>query len=406
MATRGRCVFASLFLLTYGGERLDFMARALELAERAKGWCSPNPAVGAVLVRDDEIVGEGFTQPPGQAHAEVMALRAAGDRARGAALYVTLEPCSHYGRTPPCTEAVLRAGVAEVHAAMVDPSTWVNGKGMHALEAAGLKASVGQRAQDAWRLNQAYFKWVATHLPFVTLKYAMTADGKIATRTGSSSYISGVESRRQVARLRSQVDAVLVGIGTVLADDPQLTARPQEFGDPDEGPVHQPLRVVLDSIGRLPVTAKVASGGLPGRTLCCTTARISSARRAALEKLGVEVAVVPDLDGRVDVCGALSLLGERQVTSILAESGGSLTASLLEAQAVDQVLAFVAPRIAGGANAPTPVEGEGVALMVDALELVDPTWTVLGRDVLLSGYTPWAFGAEQDPAAQTTSGAA
>ena len=382
------------------------MTRALELAHCAKGWCSPNPAVGAVVVRDGEIVGEGYTQPPGQAHAEVMALREAGDRALGAALYVTLEPCSHYGRTPPCTEAVLAAGIREVHAAMVDPSAWVNGTGIRALEAAGLSTRVGSRRQEAWRLNEDYFKWVATRLPFLTLKYAMTADGKIATRTGSASWISGPESRGQVARLRSQVDAVLVGIGTVLADDPQLTARPQEFGDEGGRPAHQPLRVVLDSTGRLPVTAKVVSGGLTGRTLLCTTARIAPSRRNELEALGVEVAVLPEAEGRVDIAATLQLLGERPITSVLAECGGQLAASLIASQAVDRVLAFVAPRIAGGANAPTPVEGEGVALMADALELTEPSWTVLGRDVLLSGYTPWAFRATSSPLAETARGVA
>jgi diaminohydroxyphosphoribosylaminopyrimidine deaminase/5-amino-6-(5-phosphoribosylamino)uracil reductase len=265
---------------------------------------------------------------------------------------------------------------------------------------------VGDHERDAWRLNESYFKWVATHLPFVTLKYAMTVDGKIATRTGSASWISGAESRRLVARLRSRVDSVLVGIGTVLADDPQLTARPQEFGDADDGPVHQPLRVVVDSTGRLPVTAKVVSGGLPGRTLLCTTASITMSRRAELEALGVEVVVLPAVEGRVDVCAVLGLLGEREVTSVLAECGGQLAASLLSARAVDQVLAFVAPKIAGGASAPTPVEGDGVALMTDALELADPAWEVLGRDVALTAYTPWAFREPRGSAAETARGVA
>ncbi|MEA2640369.1 MAG: diaminohydroxyphosphoribosylaminopyrimidine deaminase, partial [Chloroflexota bacterium] len=231
------------------------MTRALELAERALGWCSPNPAVGAVLMRDGEIVGEGRTQPVGNAHAEVMALQAAGEAARGAALYVTLEPCSHWGRTPPCTDALITAGVSQVHMAMRDPSPWVAGTGIAALEAAGISVTVGEHERAAADLNEAYLKWVASTRPFVTLKYAMTADGKIATRSGSSYWISGLESRRVVARLRAATDAVLVGIGTVLADDPQLTARPGELGDLDLEPAHQPLRVILDSHGRLPRSA-------------------------------------------------------------------------------------------------------------------------------------------------------
>jgi len=365
---------------------VSYMERALELARGALGWCSPNPAVGAVLVKDGTIVGEGRTQPPGQAHAEVMALRAAGSAAAGASLYVTLEPCSHVGRTPPCTEALIAAGVRDVHAAMLDPSPWVNGQGLQALAAAGIATTVGQGADAARRLNEGYFKWVASRLPFVTLKYAMTADGKIATRTGSSFWITGLEARRAVARLRAASDAVLVGVGTVLADDPQLTARPGEMGEPELEPAHQPLRVILDTSGRIPATAKMLSGDLPGTTLICTSERAPAGFRARVARPGVEIVTVPEQDGRVDVCVVLRLLGERGVTSVLAECGGTLAASLLSAGAVDKILGFVAPKIVGGAEAPTPVGGVGLERMDRAIELRDPTWTVLGRDALLTAY--------------------
>ena len=365
---------------------LDYMEQALVLAEGALGWGSPNPAVGAVLVRDGQVVGTGFTRPPGGAHAEVVALQAAGPAARGADLYVTLEPCGHHGRTPPCTDALIAAGVRSVHAAISDPSPWVDGAGLKALEAAGIPTVVGQCRAGAERLNEAYFKWIRTRTPFVTLKYAMTADGKIATRTGSSFWITGLEARDHVARLRSRVDAVLVGIDTVIADDPQLTSRPDEFRDGAPHSVHQPLRVVLDSHARLPESAKVVSGGLPGRTLLCTTDRAPADRLRRLEALGVEVLVLPSRDDRVDVCAAMSALGERDVTSVLAEAGGTLGASLLAAGAVDKVLAFVAPKIVGGRDAPTPVEGSGLELMDRAMELRDPEWIVLGRDVLMSAY--------------------
>jgi diaminohydroxyphosphoribosylaminopyrimidine deaminase/5-amino-6-(5-phosphoribosylamino)uracil reductase len=379
---------------------VDFMDRALELAQGALGWCSPNPAVGAVLVRDGRIVGEGRTQPPGQAHAEIMALRAAGTAAAGAALYVTLEPCSHFGRTPPCTNALIDAGVAEVHAAMLDPSPWVNGQGMAALAAAGIVTEVGTRGDDARLLNEAYFKWVSTHLPFVTLKYAMTADGKIATRTGSSFWVTGVEARRHVARLRAAVDAVLVGAGTVMADDPQLTSRPGEVGEPHLEPVHQPMRVVFDSGGRTPVSARIVSGTLPGTTLVCTTERAPSTFHAALRRPGVETQILPERDGRVDICAALNVLGERGITSILAECGGTLASALLDVGAVDKVLAFVAPKIVGGAEAPSPVEGAGRPQMDGAIELVDPAWTVLGRDVLLTAYVGVDGSASPSPGAE------
>jgi len=377
------------------------MARALDLAQHALAWCSPNPAVGAVLVQDGKVVGEGHTQPPGQAHAEVMALRAAGEAARGASLYVTLEPCSHYGRTPPCVDAIIAAGVVEVHTAMQDPSAWVNGAGIGALEAAGIRVIVGEQDEVARRLNEAYFKWVDTHLPFVSLKYAMTVDGKIATQTGSSFWITGPEARLSVAELRSQVDAIMVGIGTILADDPQLTARPEEFGLAMGRPVHQPIRVVLDSTLRLPVTARVVSGGLPGRTLVFTTDRASTPRFAELEAQGVEVQVVGQLDGRVNVREVLRVLGERQVISVVVECGGELAASLLRANAVDKLLAYIAPKIAGGATAPSPVGGNGVLQMVDALELRDPLWVPLGRDVLLTAYVDNEHARLDDSSATT-----
>jgi diaminohydroxyphosphoribosylaminopyrimidine deaminase/5-amino-6-(5-phosphoribosylamino)uracil reductase len=336
------------------------------------------------VVSDGEIVGEGWTQPVGEAHAEVVALRAAGPRARGATLFVTLEPCSHVGRTPPCTDAVLAAGIAEVYAAMTDPSPWVAGKGCQILRDAGVRVHVGDREVEARKLNAGYFKWMGSKLPFLMLKFAMTADGKIATRTGSSFWITGIEARREVARLRARVDAVLVGIGTVLADDPQLTARPAELGLPELEPVHQPLRVVLDSAGRIPVTAKLVAGGLPGRTLVCTTERATPTHLRELERHGVDVAVLPESQGRVDVTATMQMLGERGVTSVLAECGGTLAWSLLEAQVVDAVLAFVAPKLVGGRDAPTPVDGEGLPFMDQAIELEDPQWQVFGRDVMLS----------------------
>jgi diaminohydroxyphosphoribosylaminopyrimidine deaminase/5-amino-6-(5-phosphoribosylamino)uracil reductase len=362
------------------------MARALDLARRAKGWCSPNPAVGAVVVRSGEIVGEGWTQPVGEAHAEVVALRAAGEQARGATLYVTLEPCSHFGRTPPCTDAVLAAGIAEVHAAMLDPSPWVAGKGMQLLQDTGVVTHTGEHEAEARKLNEGYLTWMRTGVPFVTLKFAMTADGKIATRTGASFWITGIQARREVARLRACTDAVMVGIGTVLADDPQLTARPAELGDPTPEPVHQPLRVVLDSRGRIPISAKLVSGLLPATTIVCTTGRASAEHLRALEAHGVETMVMPEHDGRVDIVATLRALGKRGVTSVLAECGGTLAWSLLERQAVDAVLAFVAPKLVGGQSAPTPVDGEGLAQMDQAIELEEPTWQVFGRDVLLSAY--------------------
>ncbi|MSQ24084.1 MAG: bifunctional diaminohydroxyphosphoribosylaminopyrimidine deaminase/5-amino-6-(5-phosphoribosylamino)uracil reductase RibD [Chloroflexi bacterium] len=362
------------------------MGRALRLAERALGWCSPNPAVGAVLTRGDQVVGEGFTQPPGASHAEIMALNEAGEAARGAKLYVTLEPCSHHGRTPPCTDALISAGIREVYVAQLDPSPWVDGSGIAALEAAQIAVHVGDREADAGTLNEAYFKWVASGLPFVILKYAMTADGKIATRSGSSHWITHPEARGYVARLRSQVDAVMTGIGTVIRDDPLLTARPAEFGIDSDEPVHQPLRVVLDSEARLPSTARVADPRLPGHTVVCTTSRAAPSEVARLEDQGVEVLILPARDERVDIHAVLVALGGRGVTSVLVESGGTLAASLIKARAVDKVLGFIAPRIVGGMEAPGPIGGLGLDDMDAALDLRNAEWTQVGPDMLLTGY--------------------
>ena len=362
------------------------MRRALGLAEQALGWCSPNPAVGAVLVQGDEVVGEGFTQPPGSAHAEVVALDRAGQRARGATLYVTLEPCSHQGRTPPCTDALIAAGVADVRVATLDPSPWVNGSGIQRLRDAGLPVAVGEREQEAARLNEAYFKWVAVRRPFVTLKYAMTADGKSATRTRSSRWITGTESREYVALLRSKVDAVLVGIGTVVADDPELTARPMLAEGQRDHPVHQPLRVIVDSAASIPLDARVVADQSTARTLVCTTERASGEKLERLAGCGVETLVVGSRNRKVDIMDLMRALGERGVVSVLAEPGGTLAAGLLDAGAVDKILAFVAPKVAGGVSAPGPVGGEGITSMGEALELIDTAWTLMGRDVLLTGY--------------------
>ena len=246
------------------GTDAAYMGLALSLAERAVGSVSPNPPVGAVLVRDGEVVGEGYTQPPGQAHAEIVAIRQAGPRARGATLYTTLEPCNHQGRTGPCSEAIIEAGVAEVHSAVMDPNPHVKGGGLSRLSEAGIAVSTGEMAGEASRLIEAYAKLVTTGTPFVTAKFAMSLDGKIATRTGSSQWITGEEARAYAHRLRAASDAVMVGINTVLADDPRLTARDGS----GEALGRQPLRVVVDSRGRIPREARML--GEPGSTLIVT----------------------------------------------------------------------------------------------------------------------------------------
>jgi diaminohydroxyphosphoribosylaminopyrimidine deaminase/5-amino-6-(5-phosphoribosylamino)uracil reductase len=356
---------------------LLWMRRALELAERGRGHVEPNPLVGAVLVRDGRAVGEGWHRRYGEAHAEVNALAEAGEAARGATLYVTLEPCCHHGKTPPCTDALLRAGVARVVAAMTDPFPQVAGKGAERLRAAGVPVEFGPCAREAERLNAPYLKLLRTGRPYVHAKWAMTLDGKIATRTGDSKWISNQASRALVHRLRGRMDAIVIGIGTALADDPLLTARPP-------GP-RTLTRVVLDSAARLPLGSRLVATAKETPVLVATNALASEESVAGLRRQGCEVLRLPEPDRPARVRALLDELGRRRMTNVLVEGGGEVLGSFLDAREVDEVHVFIAPRLAGGAAAKTPGGGGGVATIAEALplkgwrvEAVDDNWLVEG----------------------------
>ncbi len=355
----------------------DLMKRALCLAKRGQGRTSPNPMVGAVLVKDGRIVGEGFHPRAGEPHAEIFALRQAGEQARGATLYVNREPCCYYGRTPPCTQSLIAAGVAEVHLAMFDPNPLVAGRGRAELEAAGIRTIVGEREAEARALNEIFAHWITTGRPFVIAKFAMSLDGKIATRTGDARWITAPAARHYVHRLRNQVDAILVGVETVIADDPLLTTRLEKAD------VRHPLRVILDSTGRIPPTARVLDVALPGQTVIAATEVMPAERQQALM---VEVLVLPADDERVSLTALLATLGQRQVTSLLVEGGGTVLGSFFDQGLVDKALAFVVPLIIGGRDAPTPVGGAGVACIAEARRLECVRVRQLGPDVLISGY--------------------
>ena len=357
------------------------MRRALDLARAARGTTSPNPPVGAAVVRDDgRIVGEGATQPAaraGGAHAEVMALRRAGEAARGATMYVTLEPCSHFGRTPPCADAIIAAGIARVAASVRDPNPKVSGRGFERLRRAGIALEIGQGREEAEDLAAPHAKLVTAGTPLVTVKFAMSLDGKTATRTGESKWITGEESRRFVHELRAESDAIMAGIGTVLADDPQLTAR-----DADNAPFpRQPLRVIVDSGGRLPSGAALLRQ--PGRTLVAAASENAAAR---IRSLGADALALPANDGRVDLPALMTALGERGVSSVFAEGGGTLAGSLLDASLADKIIAFIAPTIIGGEAAPSPIAGAGAKRMRDALRLSHVQIRRFGDDVAVLGY--------------------
>lgn len=355
------------------------MADALALAQRAAGRTSPNPLVGAVVVAGGQVVGRGFHARAGEPHAEIVALRSSGGRARGGTLYVTLEPCDHAGRTGPCTEALLAAGVRRVVVAMVDPDAQVAGRGIARLREAGVAVEVGLMEEEARRVNAFYVKHRRTGLPFVTLKWAASLDGKIAARRGTATAITGEAARRYAHELRNVYDAVLVGVGTVLADDPRLTCRLPG------GDGRQPLRVVLDSRLRTPLEARVVAGADEAPTLIATTAAAPPDRAEALRQAGVEVLVQEDAGGSVDLRGLLEALGRRGVLSVLVEGGGTTNASALAAGVVDRVIALIAPGLIGGARAPTPVDGDGLSDVANVMRLSDVQVRRLDEDVAIEG---------------------
>jgi len=361
---------------------MDYMEQALSLAKLALGQASPNPAVGAVVVKEGVVVGQGYTQPPGSHHAEVLALKQAGEQAGGGVMYVTLEPCCHYGRTPPCTRAIISAGIREVHMAMLDPNPSVSGRGKDELEREGIKIYLGEHEEEAKEINEAYTKFITTGIPFVAAKFAVSLDGKIATRKGDSRWISGREARKYVHCLRYTTDAIMAGVNTLLADDPHLTTRCS--GGRGGTARKQPLRVIVDGKGRTPLTAQVFSE--PGRTLLALGRTATPEEKAAFAQAGAEILESPTAEGLVDLEKLLRALGEREITSVLVEGGGILLGSLFDCGLVDKVIAFIAPIIIGGEVAKTAVAGKGVSKVAESFRLERVRVEKLGDDLMVSGY--------------------
>jgi diaminohydroxyphosphoribosylaminopyrimidine deaminase/5-amino-6-(5-phosphoribosylamino)uracil reductase len=353
-----------------------WMSRAFELAERGRGYVEPNPLVGAVVVRGEQAAGEGWHERYGEAHAEVHALAAAGEAARGATLYVTLEPCCHQGKTPPCTDAVLRAGIRRVVAAMPDPFPQVAGRGADLLRSAGVAVQFGPGEPEARRQNAPYLKLLATGRPYVHAKWAMSLDGKIATATGNSKWISGEASRRRVHELRGRMDAIVIGSGTARADDPLLTVRPP-------GP-RTPVRIVVSRSGALSAESRLVKtvSEAPLWLATCTPPESPPAQR--LRALGCQVLCLPDTD-RPSLLALLDELGRRRLTNILVEGGSALLGSFRDAGAIDEVHVFLAPRLFGGAAALTPIGGEGVDQVAHAVPMAEWEIERVGSDLLLHG---------------------
>jgi diaminohydroxyphosphoribosylaminopyrimidine deaminase/5-amino-6-(5-phosphoribosylamino)uracil reductase len=358
-----------------------FMGRALLLAARGEGRVEPNPMVGCVIVRDGQIVGEGLHERYGGPHAEVNALAAAGDKASGATAYVTLEPCCHQGKTPPCTSALIQAGVRRVVAAVEDPFPTVSGGGFAQLHASGIQCDVGVRTAEARWLLAPYHKRVTTGRPWMIAKWAMTLDGKLATRSGDSQWISSEASRAVVHRLRGRVDAVMVGSNTARVDDPLLTARPADHADV----MRVATRVVVDSAASLPLRSRLVETAADVPVL---VAAGSDAAPDAVERLraaGVEVHPCAGASHADRLAALLDELGRRRMTNVLVEGGSRLLGLLFDFDAVDEVHVFVAPKLAGGGGAPSPVGGEGLARMADALSLLDISIEELEGDVYIHG---------------------
>lgn len=354
------------------------MRIALELARRAEGRTRPNPAVGAVIVRDGCVVGEGCHPEAGQPHAEIFALRQAGERARGADLYVTLEPCSHQGKTGPCADAVVAAGIGRVFVGTRDPNPQVAGRGIECLRQAGIEVRVGILEPDCRRLIAPFAKHVTTGRPYVILKSAITLDGKIATSTGDSQWISNAASREHVHRLRDRVDAVMVGIGTVLGDDPRLTTRLPEGG-------RDACRVVVDSRLRIPEDAALLAPDSAAATIVATTEAAPAAKVARLRSRGVQVLQVAEKGGHLDLAELMRLLGGSGIQSVLLEGGSGLNAAVLEAALVDRVMVFVAPMLIGGEGGKGIFAGHGVERLADAVCLTDIRVSRFGDDTLIEG---------------------
>lgn len=354
-----------------------YMQLAIDLAKRTKGQTSPNPVVGAVVVKDGRIVGMGAHLKAGEAHAEVQALNMAGNLAEGSTIYVTLEPCSHFGKTPPCANRIVAEKVTRVVVATVDPNPLVSGNGLAILEKAGIEVTVGVLEAEAKKLNESFNKYITTRMPFVTVKTAMTLDGKIATYTGSSRWITGEKAREYVHNLRHEYDAIMVGVSTVLKDNPALTVRTEQAG-------LNPTRIVIDTYLKTPLDAKLVTDN-EAKTWIFTTNNADINKIRDLEAKGIKV-VVTTGDKNVPLKEVFKILGENQMTSVLVEGGSALVGTLLDERLIDKYIAFIAPKIVGGNSSPTSIGGKGIELMSDAVNLTNISFEQFGQDICITGY--------------------
>ena len=354
-----------------------YMKRALELAIKGVGMVNPNPMVGAVIVKDNKVIGEGFHEKYGHAHAERNAVKNAVEDIEGATVYVTLEPCAHYGKTPPCVDLLIEKKVRKVVIGMLDPNPLVAGKSIKKLKENNIEVKVGVKEKECRKLNEVFIKYILSKKPFVVLKAAMSLDGKIATRTGESKWISSKKSRLQVHNLRNKLSGIMVGVNTVIKDDPELTCRIQNGSNP--------IRIIVDSILRIPMNSKVLQNK-DNKTIIATTKRANMKNMQELLKKNIKVLIIEEKNGQVNLNALIKKLGELNIDSILLEGGGTLNYSALEENIVDKVMIYISPKIIGGEFSKTPVGGIGIDKLNDAFKLKDITANIVDEDILVEGY--------------------
>ena len=364
------------FFMSYNERDIEFMRRAIALAKQGGGFVHPNPLVGCVVVKDGQVIAEGYHEKYGEFHAERNALTRCKADTAGATLYVTLEPCCHYGKTPPCTEIIIEKGIAKVFVGILDPNPLVAGKGVKILQDAGIEVVSGLCEDEIREMNKVFLKYITTKRPYVIMKTAMTLDGKIAAHTGDSKWVTNAESRMAVHALRSELAGVVVGINTVLADNPMLNCRL-------DGLCHQPVRIVVDSKLRIPMDSQLVKTAKEYRTIIATSQAVISTD--ALISKGIEIVFCASNDNHVDINDLMDKLGAMGIDSLLLEGGGTLNAAFLEAGCVDEVWAFIAPKIIGGAAAKTPVSGKGIDLMSEAINLHNIEIQNINGDILIKG---------------------
>ena len=364
----------------------NYMLQAIQLAKQGEGWTNPNPMVGAVIVKNGRIIGKGYHKKCGELHAERNAIASLTESAEGATIYVTLEPCCHYGKTPPCTEAIIEQKIKRVVIGSRDPNPKVSGKGIKMLQEAGIEVIEDFMREECDRLNPVFFHYITTKTPYVVMKYAMTLDGKIATKTGASKWITGEAARAEVQHMRHRYMGIMAGIGTVLADDPMLNVRVEGW--------KSPIRILCDSGLRIPLDGQIVKSAGKYRTIVAyADSEYTEAKRKRLHEMGVETICCPDENNQVDLKKLMKYLGEEGIDSILLEGGGTLNDSALRAGIVQEVQAFIAPKLFGGMNSKTPVEGIGVRFPSEAVKLKCTDICQIGEDIRI---TCQVCGKEQE----------